>query len=54
MVMYISLMELVKADVMVPKQVRKPPIMTTGRKPKRLLSIVAKGAVGETEDTSGV
>lgn len=31
MVMYISLMEVVKAEVMVPRLMRKPPIITTGR-----------------------
>lgn len=46
MVMYISLMELVKAEVMVPRLMRKPPIITTGRLPKRLLSMMDKGAVG--------
>lgn len=30
-VMYISVMELVKAEVIVPRLIRKPPIMTTGR-----------------------
>lgn len=46
--MYMSLMELVKAEVQVPRLMRKPPIITTGRWPKRLLSMVATGAtVGE-------
>lgn len=31
MVMYMSLMELVKAEVQVPRLMRKPPIITTGR-----------------------
>lgn len=48
MVMYMSLMELVKAEVEVPRLMRKPPIITTGRWPKRLHSMVATGAaVGE-------
>lgn len=48
MVMYMSLIELVKAEVEVPRLMRKPPIITTGRWPKRLLSMVAMGAaVGE-------
>lgn len=46
MVMYISLIELVKAEAMFPRVMRKPPIITTGRLPKRLLNIVDKGAEG--------
>lgn len=49
MVMYMSLMELVKAEVEVPRLMRKPPIITTGRWPKRLLSMVARGAAGGEE-----
>lgn len=30
-VMYISVTELVKAEVIVPRLIRKPPVMTTGR-----------------------
>lgn len=55
MVMYMSLTELVKAAVQVPRLTRKPPIITTGRWPKRLLSMVARGAaVGEEGHYSGV
>lgn len=45
MVMYISLTEVVNADVMVPKLIRNPPSMTTGWQPKRLLITVERGAV---------
>ncbi|MEQ2159434.1 hypothetical protein GOODEAATRI_022799 [Goodea atripinnis] len=44
--MYISLMPLIKAEEIIPRLMRKPPIMTTGRQPKRLLSIEARGAEG--------
>lgn len=52
MVIYMSLMELVKAETMFPRLMRKPPIITTGRWPKRLLSSVDKGAeVGLKDET---
>ena len=46
-VMYISLMDLVKPLLMVPRLMRKPPTMIMGRNPNRLLNTVARGA-GET------
>ena len=46
MVTYIWLMEVVKAELMVPRQTRTPPATATGRQPKRLLSTEASGAEG--------
>ena len=40
-------MEVVKAVVMVPREMRTPPSITTGWKPKRLDSTDARGAVDE-------
>lgn len=48
MVMYISVIDWVRAVVMVPMVIRSPPSMTTGRLPKRLLITVERGAVGKT------
>ena len=46
---YIWSMECVKAVLMVPRLIRKPPNMTTGLYPKRLLSTVDKGAVEKND-----
>ena len=42
-------MEEVKAVVMVPREMRIPPNITTGWKPKRLVSTDERGAVDELE-----
>ena len=46
MVRYIWLMEVVKAEVMVPRLMRTPPVITTGMQPMRVLSTVDSGAAG--------
>lgn len=47
MVMYISTMDWVRAVVIVPRLIRNPPSMTTGRWPKWLLNSVERGAGGK-------
>src|SRR4029434_6966831 len=52
-VMYISLMDLVKLLLMVPRLMSKPPTMTVGLNPNRLLNTVERGAAetGTQTDT---